>query len=454
MYYDLSKLEKTYEVKLDETQKGVLSDLANFIESDEWEVCLSAKAGTGKSLILSMLYDIIKDNGYSCTFVTPTNKAKLALTSKGDSNRTSLTIHSLLCLRPNIEVMEFDASQLSFDFKYRTSKPHFDALLVDECSMINDDLYNVVLKEFRDSKIVWVGDPSQIAPIKQDHRSKTFEVRTLALTKIYRQPESKLCSILEQLRKAPLYHFDNTRDDFCNVIVCNNILNMINKYSYLFKVSKDFRDYNLVKLVTYTNNRIGALNGVIRNCLYTDHEEYHIGEVLTGYDTCDYSNVSHIDNSSDYIVTDIYPLVISCECLRLKAYKLRLKKEDESEFIITILSRNNPQYLLDNLAYRLEIKRQKAVKSKKPIDWAGFYKSYNSFLTPVNLSVDNRVIKRKSLDYGYCISVHKSQGSTYSIVLVDMENIWRCPNKEELRQMQYVACSRTASDLIIYQRDK
>ena len=29
MYYDLSKLEKTYEVKLDETQKGVLSDLTN-----------------------------------------------------------------------------------------------------------------------------------------------------------------------------------------------------------------------------------------------------------------------------------------------------------------------------------------------------------------------------------------------------------------------------------------
>lgn len=33
-----------------------------------------------------------------------------------------------------------------------------------------------------------------------------------------------------------------------------------------------------------------------------------------------------------------------------------------------------------------------------------------------------------------------------------MENIWRCTNKEELRQLQYVACSRTTSDLIIYQR--
>lgn len=51
------------------------------------------------------------------------------------------------------------------------------------------------------------------------------------------------------------------------------------------------------------------------------------------------------------------------------------------------------------------------------------------------------------------MSAYKSQSSTYSIVLIDMENIWRCQDKEELRQMQYVACSRTKSDLIIYQKD-
>ena len=76
-----------------------------------------------------------------------------------------------------------------------------------------------------------------------------------------------------------------------------------------------------------------------------------------------------------------------------------------------------------------------------------------SFLTPIDLVLDGRVIKRKSLDYGYCISAHKSQSSEYSIVMIDMENIWRCQNKEELRQIQYVACSRTKGDLIIYQKN-
>ena len=77
----------------------------------------------------------------------------------------------------------------------------------------------------------------------------------------------------------------------------------------------------------------------------------------------------------------------------------------------------------------------------------------DSFLTPVDLIYDGRIIKRKSLDYGYCISAHKSQSSTYQIILIDMENIYRCPNKEELRQMQYVALSRTSSDIIIYQKN-
>lgn len=31
-----------------------------------------------------------------------------------------------------------------------------------------------------------------------------------------------------------------------------------------------------------------------------------------------------------------------------------------------------------------------------------------------------------------------------------MENLLRCPNKEELRQLQYVAMSRASGGLIIY----
>ena len=452
MDYNLHELEEKYEIKLDSTQKEVLSNLIDFIESEGQTICLKAPAGCGKSLILSMLYDILIDNDISCAFVAPTNKAKLVLTNKGDESRCSLTIHSLLNLRPNIEIMDFDASQLSFEFNIKKSTVKwYDVLLIDECSMINDDLYNTLCSKFSKAKIIFCGDDSQLAPVKQKSMSKAFNTRILFLTKIYRQPESKLYKVLEYLRHKPLYKFKNVSDSSGNIIVCSDILKMIDQYSYLFKVSEDFKDYNLVKLITYTNNRINALNSVIRKRLFPDDAEYHVRELLTGYDTCDYHE-TRIENSKDYTITSTLNKDYCIQNIYFKAYQLRLY-DGNSEFDVMVLSKNNPSYKFDKLACLLENKRQIAVKSKRSSDWKTFFNIYNCFLTPIDLVYNDRVIKRKSIDYGYCISAHKSQSSTYSIVMIDMENLWRCPNPEELRQLQYVACSRTTSDLIIYQKD-
>ena len=70
-----------------------------------------------------------------------------------------------------------------------------------------------------------------------------------------------------------------------------------------------------------------------------------------------------------------------------------------------------------------------------------------SFLTPIDMSFDGRIIRSKSIGYGYCLTTHKSQGSSFDSVLIDMENILRCTNKQELRQLQYVSMSRTRKDI-------
>ena len=72
-----------------------------------------------------------------------------------------------------------------------------------------------------------------------------------------------------------------------------------------------------------------------------------------------------------------------------------------------------------------------------------------SFLCPFDLMYENRMIRKKSIDYGYCISVHKSQGSSINNVLIDMGNIFTCKNKEDLRQLQYVAMSRTKNNIVM-----
>jgi hypothetical protein len=151
-------------------------------------------------------------------------------------------------------------------------------------------------------------------------------------------------------------------DESGNIIVCNNIMDMLKQYSYLFKLSGDFNDKNLVKLVTYTNNRISALNKIIRNFIYDNPNEYEEREILTGYDTC-ICGKSSIENSRDYMVLECKPIQINC----LDGYELLLDNGYFKQYV-KILSRNNPEWKFQSLIAQLEGLRQKAVRTKSRKD--------------------------------------------------------------------------------------
>ena len=114
------------------------------------------------------------------------------------------------------------------------------------------------------------------------------------------------------------------------------------------------------------------------------------------------------------------------------------------------MSSDNPQEVFDSLSTKLENLRINAIKSSssnKKLAWRKYFELNSQFLTPFDLVYNGRLIKKKSLDYGYAMTTHKSQGSTYDKVLVDMGNILKCHDKSELRQLQYTAISRTKKDV-------
>ena len=51
------------------------------------------------------------------------------------------------------------------------------------------------------------------------------------------------------------------------------------------------------------------------------------------------------------------------------------------------------------------------------------------------------------LNYGYCITVHKSQGSTFENVYIDMDDILKNNNEEETMKCIYTAITRTSKTL-------
>lgn len=52
------------------------------------------------------------------------------------------------------------------------------------------------------------------------------------------------------------------------------------------------------------------------------------------------------------------------------------------------------------------------------------------------------LIQAKVIDYGYAHTIHKSQGSTFTHVLINDDDISRCLDKNVRKQLRYVAVTR------------
>ena len=60
----------------------------------------------------------------------------------------------------------------------------------------------------------------------------------------------------------------------------------------------------------------------------------------------------------------------------------------------------------------------------------------------------NKIIDSMAqLNYGYCITVHKSQGSTFSNVYIDIADIFENKSKDEVLKCLYTAITRTSDSL-------
>ena len=232
--------------------------------------------------------------------------------------------------------------------------------------MINDQLYSTLLdkaEQFK-FKIIFSGDEKQLAPVKQSYISRTFsDNKVITLEKVYRQKESILYKVLDYLRTKPLYKFKSIEDENGSILVYNNIQKMLKTHGALFRVSQNFKDSSMVKLITYTNNRISALNQYIRNLIFQDNNEYHYGEILTGYDNC-INNNNSIFNSEDYMVEScVEGVVLDC-----KGWYLTLVDLNQNRLKVRILSRDNDSSDFDRIARTSEGLRIKALKSKRKQD--------------------------------------------------------------------------------------
>ena len=442
---------------LSEEQQHALEVIHNFIDGSEPCFTLKGFAGSGKTTLLKYLIGDLAAEGIPYCLCAPTHKA--ALVMQRATKQKTQTLHSLLALSPNLDIFNLDLANLLFKVSEgKMSIPSKGVVIIDESSMITNDLFDLLLKKCseRESKCLFIGDPAQLDPVKHKETSKAMmSPNQFTLTRIFRQDEdSGLLPVLGKLRESEMKSLPTIKTPKGQILSTHDTAQFVYAAEKFYAKAMHNEDVLFTKILAYTNARVNLYNEVIHQKI--TREEYTEGEFITAYENVNSQSVS-IFNSMDYIIRKVTPCDIDIPMFKsVFGYKLELLDSltDEIE-VVNVLSRTLPDELFTDLAESIEDVRQKAIKANsnyRASYWKNYYSMLDAFVTPKALILqDGRIARNKTLDYGYAITVHKSQGSTYNSILIDWKNINLCKEANIRRQLEYVALSRTKTSAIILQ---
>jgi exodeoxyribonuclease-5 len=192
-------------------------------------------------------------------------------------------------------------------------------------------------------------------------------------------------------------------------------------------------------------------NNVIRKQLFPDEEDIVcVGDVLMGYRTIsnEKQTVNIIENSMDYRVVGKSDAFTNS--YGIEGYLVNLREDlafGKYKFQDVFIVNTNDHENLHRYAELHDFFRDMGKANKR--EWKKYYafRRSNVLMKVIEkhkngLYRDKEDIIAKDMDYGYTITSHKSQGSTYSHVFVLEEDINDNWVIEERNQIKYVALTR------------
>jgi len=430
---------------------------------------LEGSAGTGKTTIMK---EFIKTCNYrsGIAVTAPTHKAVRVISTL--TGQKGVTIQKLLGLRPNYLMENFNVNNIGFARLGRPTIGAYKLIIIDEASMINASLHKHIVNEANqfNVKVLFVGDSCQLPPINENISNVFKTTDKVTLKQIMRQEEDNpLTDLLEVARDDVINNTFNvmkliTRNP--NKVKDGKGYMSVNDKMFKFMIERGFnhkdyeKDIDAFKLAAYKNDTVLHWNKFIRSKIFKGHDNNFLimDDLLTSYNTIlDEFNSPIIVNSEDYILNDMQYYINESG---IKGYIVRLTKVFGGEstpymFIVNIADEDNKMRFL-SIANNLVLAAKNATRNMKRARWEAFYKFKNSnLLTSTIFDDQGKPILTKDLDYGYGLTIHKTQGSTYNNVFVNLNDIiynkrGKVMNDPLLRsKLIYVAISRASKSCII-----
>ena len=467
---------------LNDQQKSALYELEKFIEDDGTEITLSGYAGTGKSTIIGIFSKWLNNRigRGNIVYTAPTHRANV-ITKQNNPNANVYTLSALFGFTPDTDIaMEqgsLDLRELEFRAKNQMKYEPGQLIIIDEASMVQDGLYEYVQEIIAkyNGSVIYVGDSAQLRPVKSNHISKVFTsdgVPQITLTKVERTGDNPILKEATRLRQGEGLSYQTDINDRGQGILYTSDNASIDENLKQIVTSEEFNADPLhFRVLTATNAAVSAYNSKIRSLRYGKFAKPFVkGDIIMGY-----SNKLRkpdgsykLVNSGDYVIQNVTDTTVKFKTdkgdIEFKAFKLSIRPTGGTvmdDFQLTVIDRNEP----DSKLFEVVEYKDRLWKMAKEAKQNGQISKYRD-LVQMAFNIDNelnitknlednqgRLKIRKAIDYGYAQTVWKSQGSTYSKVLIlsnEIDTFGYGKDVMQLRnELRYVAVSRAKNFVII-----
>ena len=433
---------------------------------------IEGKAGTGKTTIAK---EILKEfEGEQIYVAAVSHKAKGVIKNSFGEDTRGKKFFSIAGLLGMKGINDNDTQTTKFQVGLKI--PLLDnppaLLVIDEASMITEDVLKKIIdinsSLSRPFQMLFLGDIGQIQPIRDD-QSEFYRTHKDLLNKksdiFNSKHKSKLITRVRQGEANPIlpyadYFWENSQKenpelnptqhivrnnqitDKGSLLFSNSEAEVLNSVIKAVKNAVEKGLTNHVKIVTYHVNEKTELNQKIHEALFGKDSDYSKGDMLILNSPYDLPDVNAtMENSSEIQIksiqdedTDEYG--VHTLYLETNGTAYTRTGNEQKDCVIQVVSRNDIGLYNQKLQELASYAKRQTNRALKKQAWGDFWEYKGRYA---------------DVDFGYAITAHKSQGSTYDIVVVDEKDIMgtSATSNQEKSELIYTALTRPRKTAIV-----
>ncbi|MBO5878991.1 MAG: AAA family ATPase, partial [Clostridia bacterium] len=398
IYALIESVEAKYSIRYAQLQKEAL-----FEAISGSLLVLTGGPGTGKTTVVKGLISIFTSLGLKCVLAAPTGRAAKRLSEA--TGQEAKTIHRLLEMDRGLD----GRAHFNRDERNPLSE---SVIIVDEISMIDLALAASLFRAIkRGARLILIGDADQLPSVGAgnvlDDIISSEKIKTIALTQIFRQSgESLIVTNAHKINEGESPILNDTKNDFF-------FLNRENERD----IANTVADLVLERLPKKYGDRIRE--GI---------------QIIT-------------PSKKGYGGVNVLNQVLQERINPPLKFKKEIKHGD-------IIFRENDKVMQITNNYDIEWEKNSVVGMGVFNGDIGYIEKIDLEREEMKIRFDDRVATYSfdlcdEIDLAYAITVHKSQGSEYPVVILPM---YYCPPMLMTRNLLYTAVTRAKQMVIMVGR--